>query len=61
MAGDQVELKLARIEQALSRIERATERARAERQSLESRDARLRQAVSGTLEELDRLIAEHSS
>ena len=58
MSGGPSETQLARIEAALLRIERATERARAQRQAIEDRHARLRDSVGEALAELDQLIAE---
>lgn len=57
MAGGQTENAAARIEAALSRIERAAQRAAAEKRDLAARHARLRQAVTGSLAEIDQLIA----
>ena len=59
MEADRSSLAIARIERALARIERAQPRSGgsdAELAALKERHARLREAVQGSLEELDQLI-----
>ncbi len=58
MSGGQAENAAARIEAALVRIEQASARLVSERHELGARHARLKQAVSKSLAEMDRLIAE---
>ena len=58
MSGGQAENAIARIEAALVRIEQASARLVSERHELGARHVRLKQAVSRSLAEMDRLIAE---
>lgn len=57
MTGGLAENALARIDAALARIEHSMDRIEAERDASSRRHARLRAAVSETLEQLDGLIA----
>ena len=57
MAGGSIEDTLARIDAALARVEQAVERTESDRAEVTRRHARLRIAVSESLEELDTIIA----
>lgn len=56
MTGGHVEDRLARIDAALTRIERAAQSSLGKRRAVEARHARLRTAIGGALEQLDSLI-----
>jgi hypothetical protein len=59
MEGASIEKALGRIEAALTRIENAAARPTASDRELAARHERLRAAVSQSLNQLDRLLAEH--
>jgi hypothetical protein len=59
MDGASIEKALARIEAALTRIENAASRVPNANDELADRHARLRAAVTQSLEQLDRLLAGH--
>jgi hypothetical protein len=59
MEGASIEKALARIEAALTRIENAASHVPNANDELADRHARLRAAVTQSLAQLDRLLAEH--